>query len=93
MKPKIPGYPREIWTQRLLTKCIRENCIKEEHPDLSSINQGTVSIILNTSQYKTIKIRSYIAKVNSEFNQKAATLLATCREAKELREKNKKRGN
>jgi len=40
MKPKDPGYPHEIWTQRLLSKHIRENCIKEEHPDLSRINQG-----------------------------------------------------
>ncbi len=30
MKPKDFGYPHEIWTQRLLVKHIRENCIKEE---------------------------------------------------------------
>jgi len=47
MKPKDPGYPHEIWTQRLLSKHIRENCIKEEHPDLSRINQETISKILN----------------------------------------------
>ena len=52
MKPKNLGYPHEIWTQRLLAKHIRENCIKEGHPDLSSINQGTISKILTASNIK-----------------------------------------
>jgi len=29
MKPKSFGHSHEIWNQRLLTKHIRENCIKE----------------------------------------------------------------
>jgi putative transposase len=37
LKPKDLGYPHEIWTQRFLAEHIRENCIKEEHPDLSKI--------------------------------------------------------
>jgi len=57
MKPKNLGYPHEIWTQRLLAKYVRENCIKEKHPDLSKINQGTISKILNASNIKTHKIR------------------------------------
>lgn len=93
MKPKDFGYPHEIWTQRLLVKHIRENCIKEGHPDLSKINQGTVSKILNASNIKPHKIGSYIAKVDPEFDQKAANVLATYREAKKLSEKMKKRGN
>lgn len=70
MKPKNLGYPREIWTQRLFAKYIRENCIKEEHPDLSKINSGTISRILNASNIRPHKIRSYIAKVDSEFDKK-----------------------
>jgi len=93
MKPKSLGYPHEIWTQRLLAKHIRENCIKEGHPDLSSISQGTISKILNASKIKPHKIRYYIAKVDPEFDQKAANVLATYREANELSEKNKKRRN
>jgi putative transposase len=49
MKPKNLGYPHELWTQRLLAKHIRENCIKEGYPDLSSITQGTISKILNAT--------------------------------------------
>jgi hypothetical protein len=90
MKPKNLGYPHEIWTQRLLAKHIRENSIKEGHPDLSKINQGTISKILNASNIKPHKISSYIAKVDPEFDKKAANVLATYREANELSEKKKK---
>lgn len=89
MKPKDLGYPHEIWTQRLLAKHIRENCIKEERPDLSKINQGTISKILNASNIKPHKISSYIAKVDPEFDKKAANVLATYREANQLSEKKK----
>ena len=84
MKPKDLGYPHEIWTQRLLAEHIRESCIKEEHPDLSKINQGTISKILNASKIKPHKIRYYIAKVDPDFDQKAANVLDTYREAKRL---------
>jgi transposase len=93
MKPKSLGYPHEIWTQRLLAKHIRENCIKEGHPDLSSINQGTISKILNASNIKPHKIKYYVAKVDPEFDQKEANVLAMYREANELSDKYKKRRN
>ncbi|AKB22322.1 Mobile element protein [Methanosarcina sp. WH1] len=89
-KPKDLGHPHEIWTQRLLAKHIRENCIKEGHPDLSKINQGTISKILNASNIKPHKIKYYIAKVDPEFDQKAANVLDTYREAKRLNEKKEK---
>lgn len=90
MKPKDLGYPHEIWTQRLLAEHIRENCIKEGHPDLSKINQGTISKILNASKIKPHKISSYIAKVDPDFDKKAANVLDTYREAKRLNEKKEK---
>jgi transposase len=90
MKPKDLGYPHEIWTQRLLVKHIRENCIKEGHPDLLKINQGTISKILNASKIKPHKIRYYVAKVDPDFDQKAANVLDTYREAKRLNEKKEK---
>ncbi len=90
MKPKDLGYPHEIWTQRLLAEHIKENCIKEEHPDLSKINQGTISRILNASKVKPHKISSYVAKVDPDFDQKAANVLDTYREAKRLNEKKEK---
>jgi transposase len=90
MKPKDLGYPHEIWTQRLLAEHIRENCIKEGHPDLSKINQGTISKILNASKIKPHKISSYVAKVDPDFDKKAANVLDTYREAKRLNEKKEK---
>jgi len=90
MKPKDLGYPHEIWTQRLLAEHIRENCIKEDHPDLSKINQGTISRILNASKIKPHKIRYYVAKADPDFDQKAANVLDTYREAKRINEKKKK---
>jgi len=87
MKPKDLGYPHEIWTQRLLVKHIRKNCINEGHPDLSKISQGTISKILNASKIKPHKIRSYVAKVDPDFDKKAAKVLDTYREAKRLNEK------
>ena len=90
MKPKDLGYPHEMWTQRLLAEHIRENCIKEEHPDLSKINQGTISRILNASKIKPHKISSYFAKVDPDFDQKAANVLDTYREAKRINEKKEK---
>jgi transposase len=90
VKPKDIGYPHEIWTQRLLAEHIRENCIKEAHPDLSKINQGTISRILNASKIKPHKISSYVAKVDPDFDQKAANVLDTYREAKRINEKKEK---
>src|SRR5512133_1303666 len=91
MKPKDLGYPHVIWTLRLLAKHARENSIKEGHPDLSKINQGTISKILNASKIKPHKISCYIAKVDPDFDQKAANVLDTYREAKRLNEKKEKR--
>jgi putative transposase len=93
MKPKNLGYTYEIWTQRLLTKHIQENCIKEKHPGLSKICQGTISKILNASKIRPHKIRYYIAKVDPDFDQKAANVLDTYREAKRRNEKKQKRKN
>jgi putative transposase len=63
MKPKYLGYPHEIWTQRLLAEHIRENCIKEEYPDLSKINQGTISKIPNASKIKHTKLAFTLLKL------------------------------
>jgi len=91
MKPKDLGYPHEIWTQRLLAKHIRKNCINEGHPDLSKISQGTISKILNASKIKPHKISSYVAKVDPDFDKKAAKVLDTYRVAKRLNEKKEKK--
>jgi hypothetical protein len=60
MKPKDLGYPHELWTQRLLAKYIRKNCIKEGHPELSKIGQGTISKILNESKIKPVPLQKIL---------------------------------
>ena len=91
MKPKDLGYPHELWTQRLLAKHIRKYCFKEGHPELSKISQGTISKILNASNIKPHKIRSYTAKVDPDFDIKAKNILEVYNEAKEIRENLKKK--
>lgn len=90
-KPMNLGYPHELWTQRLLAKHIRKNCLDEGHPELSKICQGTISKILNASNIKPHKIRYYTAKVDPDFDSKAKNVLEVYKEAKELRENLKKR--
>jgi len=90
-KPKDLGYPHELWSQRLLAKHIRKYCFKEGHPELSKISQGTISKILNASNIKPHKIRSYTAKVDPDFDIKAKNILEVYKEAKEIRENLKKR--
>jgi len=89
-KPKDLGYPQELWSQRLLAKHIRKNCIKEGHPELLKISQGTISKILNANKIKPHKIRSYTAKVDPDFDTKAKNVLEVYNEAKKLRENSKK---
>jgi transposase len=91
MKPKDLGYPHELWSQRLLAKHIRKYCFKEGHPELSKISQGTISKILNASNIKPHKIRSYTAKVDPDFDIKAKNVLEVYNEAKEIRENLKKK--
>lgn len=90
-KPKDLGYPQELWSQRLLAKHIRKNCLKEGHPDLLKICQGKISKILNASNVKPHKIRSYTAKVGPDFDVKAKNVLEVYKGAKELREQSKKK--
>ena len=52
MNPNDLGYSHETWTQRLMAQYIQEHCIEEGHPELSKINQGTISKILNANNKK-----------------------------------------
>jgi hypothetical protein len=65
--------------------------IKEEHPELSKISQGTISKILNASNIKPNKIRYYAAKVDPHFDEKATKVLGTYKEVKKLKKEFKKK--
>lgn len=90
-KPIDYGYPHELWTQRLLAKHIKNNCVKYGFPELSKIASGTISKILGASNVKPHKISSYIAKVDPEFEPKSAIVLHTYKQV-ELLQKISKEG-
>ncbi len=83
-KPSDLGYPHEIWTNRLLTKYIRENAPEEYN--LGNISNGTVSKILTRSNILPYKIRYYMEKTDPEHERKEAEVLHVYREVKTIRE-------
>jgi transposase len=88
-KPIDHGYPHELWTQRLLTKHIRNNCVKNGFPELAKISHGTVSKILSASNVKPHKISSYIAKIDPEFESKSIVVLHTYKQVELLQKMSK----
>ena len=90
MKPKDLGYPHELWTQELLAKYIRENCIEQKYPELIKLSSGTVSKILTASNIKPHKISSYIHRRDPDFDSKSTVVLHTYKQVELLKEKEKK---
>ena len=72
-KPVDSGLPYELWTNRLLTKYIRENAPEEYN--ISGISNGTVSKILTKSNIKPHKITYYEEKTDPEFDTKEREIL------------------
>ncbi len=69
-KPKDYGYASELWTNRALTRHIRDNCLEQGFPELSQLSGGTVSKILSKSNIKPHKISGYIERRDPEFKIK-----------------------
>ena len=86
-KPKDYGYASELWTNRALTKHIRDNCTEQDFPELSKLSGGTVSKILCKSNIKPHKISGYIERRDPEFKIKSAAVLHTYKQVEVLREK------
>lgn len=86
-KPKDYGYASELWTNRALTRHIRENCFEQGFPELSRLSGGTVSKILSKSNIKPHKISGYIERRDPEFKIKSAAILHTYKQVEILREK------
>ena len=83
-KPSDLGYTYEVWTNRLLTKYIREKAPEEY--SLKDISNGTVSKILTRGNIPPYKIRYYMEKTDPEHEKKQAEVLHVYREVKILRE-------
>jgi transposase len=86
MKPKDLEYPHELWTQQLLAKHVRENCIKEGYPEVIKISSGTISKILSASNIKPHKISSYIHRHDPDFESKSILVLHTYKKVEILKE-------
>src|ERR1700758_4134711 len=58
-KPTQFGYPRELWTTRLLAAHARDHGPSAGHPCLAQLAQGTVCKILAAHEVKPHKVRYY----------------------------------
>ncbi|MGC8726327.1 MAG: helix-turn-helix domain-containing protein [Thermoplasmata archaeon] len=83
-KPMDLGLDYEVWTNRLLTKYIREHA--PEQYTLSKISNGTVSKILSKSRIKPHKIKYYMEKTDPNFSKKEIQILHTYKEVQLLKE-------
>jgi transposase len=83
-KPKDLGYTYEIWTNRLLTKYIRERSPVEY--DLCKISNGTVAKILSAGNIHPNRIKYYMEKTDPDHERKQTEVLHVYREVKIIRE-------
>src|SRR6478672_1328906 len=84
-KAKELGYPRELWTTRLLARHAREHGPAEGHECLAHLVQGTLCKILGQEDIKPHKVRYYLERRDAEFEQKMAQVLCVYREVQVLK--------
>ena len=82
---KEHGYPRELWTTRLLARHAREHGPTAGHECLARLVQGTVCKILGREEIKPHKVRYYLERRDAEFEQKMAEVLCVYREVQVLK--------
>src|ERR1700682_2458357 len=84
-KAKELGYPHELWTTRLLARHAREHGAAAGHECLANLVQGTVCKILGQEEVKPHKVRYYLERRDTEFEQKMAEVLCVYREVQILK--------
>lgn len=89
-KPKDFGYSYELWTTKLLSNHIKENCKKAGHSCLEKLSRGTVSKIFNKDEIKPHKIKYYLEKRDPDFDNKMEQVLYVYKEVEMLRESKQK---
>jgi transposase len=85
-KAKDCGYAHELWTTRLLARHAREHGPAAGHACLGRLAQGTLCNILNEREIKPHKVRYYLERRDSEFEQKMAEVLCVYREVELIKE-------
>lgn len=83
-KPLQFGYPHELWNYSLLTKHIRENAEKNNHPSLSNISQSKVWSILDDLEIKPHKMNYYLEQKDPEFEEKMQEVLVVYKEVEQI---------
>ena len=84
-KAKDLGYPHELWTMRLLARHVREHAVAAGHACMASLAPGTVCKILDRHAVKPHKIRYYLERRDTAFEEKMAEVLCVYREVAVLR--------
>jgi hypothetical protein len=75
LKAKEFGYPRELWTARLLARHAREHGPAEGHACLANLAQGTVCKIPAREDVKPHKVRYYLQRRDPNFAENMAEVL------------------
>lgn len=73
--PRKLGFPRELWTTRLLASHVRSHCEEAGHPSLARLASGTVSKILAEHDAGPSKIEYFLERRRPESAQTAAQVL------------------
>src|ERR1700677_4926183 len=84
-KAKDRGYPHELWTTRLLARHAREHGPAAGHGCFANLVQGTVCKILGQEEIKPHKVRYYLERRDTDFEQKMAEVLCVYREVQVLK--------
>ena len=84
-KAKDLGYPRELWTTRLLARHIREHGPKAGHACLAALAQGTLCKILAAHEVKPHEVHYYLERRDPDFDAKMAKVLCVYREVELLK--------
>ena len=71
-KPKDLGYSYELWTYKLLTGHVRQQCVAAGHPALQTLSRSKLHKILRKGELRPHKIRYYVECRDPAFEPKMA---------------------
>jgi transposase len=74
-KPKDLGYAAELWTRSALARHVRAHAVKAGHPSLSQAAKATVHRILHQQSLRPDKIKYYLERRDSQFEEKMKVVL------------------
>jgi transposase len=81
-KPKEFDYAQEVWTNKLLTKHVQEQCTAAGHKVLVGVAPSKVWTILNENNLKPGKIAYYMENHDPNFAEHRDNVISVYKEAK-----------